>query len=49
MYEAENEFIYYCHPDNDTRELFITIHPTEDCPKTPAEQAIVICDVLNDL
>lgn len=48
MYIAVENLIYYCYP-NETgqRELFITVHPTKDCTRTPSEQAILITHMLN--
>lgn len=48
MYVAEGNLIYYCNPNEvGSRELFITVHPTKDCTKTPEQQAIVLADKLN--
>lgn len=48
MYLADGVSIYYCFPDETgSKELFITVHPTEDCTKTPEEQAILIAEMLN--
>lgn len=30
-------------------ELFLTVHPTTDCPMTPDDQAKVLVALLNDL
>jgi hypothetical protein len=50
MYVAENNYVYYCNPNEISgRELFITVHPTKDCTKTPSEQAVLLADMLNDV
>lgn len=49
MYVAEENQIFYCHPNEaGSRELFITIHPTKDCTKSTHEQAQAICRLLNE-
>jgi hypothetical protein len=49
MYVAEGDKIYYCHPnETGSKELFLTVHPTKDCTKTPEEQAVIIVKTLND-
>lgn len=48
MYYAKEECIYVINPDDgDEHELFITVHATRDCTKTPAEQAVIIAKILN--
>lgn len=48
MYYAEDGFVYYCNPnENGVRELFLTVHHTEDCTKTVDEQANILADMLN--
>jgi hypothetical protein len=48
MYVVEADCVYYCHPHEEgTRELFLTVHPTKDSSKTPAEQAYIIARMLN--
>ena len=42
----ENRVLYYCHP-REMPELFLTVYPTKDCIRTPAEQATKIAHVLN--
>lgn len=49
-YEARGDRIYYIHPDfNDDGDLFLTVHPTRDCPASPEKQARIIADLLNRL
>jgi len=48
MYRAEGATVVYVHDVNETEELFLTVHPTEDCIKTPEEQAVVLANVLNE-
>lgn len=48
MYEAKGDCVYYIHPDNDTTERFLTVHPTKDCTATLEEQAITIAELLNE-
>jgi hypothetical protein len=48
MYEAIDNHIYYIGEDDDP-QLFITIHPTRDCTKTPQEQAKILTDMLNKM
>jgi hypothetical protein len=47
MYLAEQDNVYYCNPDeNGKRELFLTVHPTDNL-FTVEEVAIKIADILN--
>jgi hypothetical protein len=48
MYIARGNEVYYVHPVKWTEELFITVHPTKDCARTPEEQARVIARRLNN-
>jgi len=48
MYVAEENCVYYCKPHGErTRELFLTIHPVEDCAKTTRQQAATLVHMLN--
>lgn len=49
MYEVKGNQIYFYHPINGTTELFITVHQTKDCAKTPEEQAVIIARALNSM
>ena len=47
MYEAQGNEVWYYHPVKDMWELFVTIHPTSDCVRTPEEQAIIMANMFN--
>lgn len=45
-YEAQGDNVYLNHEDG-SKELFLAVFPTKDCPLTMAEQAIAIAEILN--
>lgn len=48
MYIAESNQVFYCNPDETgSKELFLTVHPTKNCTRTPEQQAIVIAEMIN--
>lgn len=47
MYEARDNQVFYLHPENETEELFLTVHPTADSIITTAEQAAILANILN--
>lgn len=47
MYRAEGATIIYVHDVDLTEELFLTVHPTRDCTKTPEEQAETLAALFN--
>jgi hypothetical protein len=49
MYRAEGSTIVYVHDVDETEELFLTVHPTRDCTKTPEEQAESLARLFNDM
>ena len=48
MYLARGAQIFYFHPETHTEEVFITIHPTEDCSQSVEQQAVALAKLLND-
>lgn len=48
MYRAEGANVVYIHDVDETEQVFLTVHPTVDCTKTPEEQAEVLAQRLND-
>lgn len=44
---------YYAHNNQvflmETHEVFLTVHHTENCTKTPEDQAQIIAERLNEL
>jgi hypothetical protein len=49
MYQAQGPYVVYIHDVEMTEELFLTVHPTKDCTKTPEEQAESIARLFNDM
>ena len=48
MYIAEENCVYFRNPNEEgSRELFVTVHPTKDCARTPTEQAAALARMLN--
>lgn len=47
MYRAHNATVVYVHDVDLTEEVFLTVHPTRDCTKTPEEQAESLAAMLN--
>lgn len=49
MYEAKGNQVWYITPENEGGELFLTMHPTKDCPLSLEAQAEVMAHTLNSL